>query len=76
MLDFQFTTVRKYDGTARTEKAIEVFNAVTGNTIAFCRRRPFENRDAWVARAFQNAVESDRRVRSQALARKLGVVRS
>jgi hypothetical protein len=74
MLDYQFTSVSKYDGTRRTERAIEVFNAVTGRTIAFCRRRPFENKDAWVARAFQNAVETDRRERSNALARKLGVV--
>lgn len=74
MLDYQLTTVSRYDGTRRTEKAIEVFNSVTGATIAFCRRRPFENKDAWVARAFQSAVETDRRERSKALARKLGVV--
>jgi hypothetical protein len=73
MLDYQFTTVSKYDGTTRTEKAIEVFNTVTGSTISFCRRRPFEDKDSWVARAFQNAVETDRRERSNALARRLGV---
>jgi primase-polymerase (primpol)-like protein len=73
MLDYQFTTVRKYDGTSRTEKAIEVFNAVTGATLAISRRRPFENKAAWVARAFKSAVDNDRRERSEALARKLGV---
>jgi len=76
MLDYQLTNVHKYDGTNRTEKAIEVFNSVTGKTISFCRRRPFEPKDAWVARAFQSAVETDRRCRSEALARKLGVVLS
>jgi hypothetical protein len=76
MLDYQITNVRKYDGTNRTEKAIEVFNAVTGATLATCRRRPFESKDAWVARAFQFAVETDRRERSNALAHKLGVVLS
>jgi hypothetical protein len=55
MFDFQFATVRKYDGTARTERAIEVFNAATGTTIAFCRRRPFEAKQAWIDRAFHNA---------------------
>ena len=74
MLDYQFTTVRKYDGTSRTEKAIEVFNAVTGTTLAISRRRPFENKADWTARAFQAAVENDRRDRQSALARKLGMV--
>jgi hypothetical protein len=55
MFDYQFTTVRKYDGTARTEKAIEVFNTFTGTTIAFCRRRPFEAKQAWVNRAIEDA---------------------
>jgi hypothetical protein len=73
MLDYQITNVRKYDGTNRTEKAIEVFNAVTGKTISTTRRRPFEPKDAWVARAFQFAVAMDRRDRSEVLARKLGV---
>lgn len=56
MLDYQFTTVSKYDGTSRTERAIEVFNAVTGQTLSITRRLPFENKDAWVARAFDRAT--------------------
>lgn len=55
MFDYQFTQVRRYDGTNRTEKAIEVFNTVTGTTIAFCRRVPFEAKDAWVRRAMERA---------------------
>lgn len=55
MFDYQFATVSKYDGTGRTEKAIEVFNTVTGTTIAFCRRRPFEAKQVWVNRAIENA---------------------
>ena len=55
MFDFEFTTVRSYDGTNRTERAIKVFNTATGTTVTFCRRRPFENREAWVARAMEQA---------------------
>ena len=55
MLDYQFTTVSKYDGTGRTERAIEVFNAATGTTIAFCRRVPFESKQAWIDRALHRA---------------------
>ena len=73
MLDYRLTTVSRYDGTRRTERALEVFNSATGACVAICRRRPFENKDAWVARAFQAAIHNDRRDRSEALARKLGV---
>jgi hypothetical protein len=55
MFDYQFTAVPKYDGTSRTEKAVEVFNTVTGTTVAFCRRMPFEAKDAWVRRAVERA---------------------
>lgn len=57
MLDYQFTTVSRYDGSGRTEKSIEVFNAATGNTVAFCRRRPYEAKQAWIDRAFNSARE-------------------
>jgi hypothetical protein len=55
MLDYHFASVSRYDGTRRTETAIEVFNSNTGTTLAFCRRVPFESRQAWINRALQRA---------------------
>jgi hypothetical protein len=55
-MDYEIITVSKYDGKGGKERAIEVFNAVTGVTVAICRRRPFETRQAWVDRAFEQAA--------------------
>jgi hypothetical protein len=41
----------RYDGTGRTETAIEVFATTTGKTLGICRRMPFEAKSAWIARA-------------------------
>lgn len=51
MIDYEFIRTAKLDGTRRTVRAIEVFDCVTGETIAICRQRPFETRQAWIDRA-------------------------
>jgi len=56
-MDYEFTKVSRYDGTTRTETAIEVFNTMTGETICFCRRNFREAKDAWLKRAFERAAE-------------------
>lgn len=53
-MDYTFTTISSFDGTGSKVAAIEVFNPVTGATISICRRRPFESKAAWVARATGN----------------------
>ena len=51
MFDYEFITVRSMDGSNRAQRAIEVFDCVTGKAVAICRRRPFEKRNAWIERA-------------------------
>lgn len=55
MLDYSFTRVSKYDGTAATERAIEVFNCATGTTLAIVRQRFMERKADWIARALEQA---------------------
>lgn len=55
MFDWTMATVSSYNGRGGKEKAVEVFNCATGETVWTSRRRPFENKDAWVARAFEDA---------------------
>jgi hypothetical protein len=55
MFDHEIVNVSRYDGTGRTEKAIEIFETKTGKPVSFCRRRPYESKEAWVARAYQSA---------------------
>lgn len=54
-MDYTFTTIRALDGTSAKVPAIEVFNPVTGVTVSFCRRKPFESKAAWIARALGEA---------------------
>jgi len=54
-MDYEIITVRAFDGTARKEKAIEVFNTVTGEVVTICRRAFEEPMAVWVARAFAQA---------------------
>lgn len=56
-MDYTFTTISSFDGTGSKVAAIEVFNPVTGATISICRRRPFESKAAWVARAFADTAK-------------------
>ena len=51
MIDYTFTTIAALDGKGGKVAAIETFNAVTGETIGFTIRRPYESRDNWIARA-------------------------
>lgn len=55
MLDYEIITVSRYDGTKRTERAVEVFNTVTGTTIAIVRRAYMESKEMWIARAIKRA---------------------
>ncbi|WP_420140163.1 hypothetical protein [Sphingomonas sp.] len=55
-MDYEIITVSSYNGDGTTEKAVEVFNPVTGKTISICRRRPYENKEAWIARALDTAA--------------------
>lgn len=54
MFDYEFTKVDSYKGDGKKVASIEVFNCVTGKTVAFCRRRPFEAKKAWIDRAMQD----------------------
>lgn len=56
-LDYEFTTVRRYDGSGRMTKAIEVFDCTTGQTVSIVRCVPFESRAAWIARAMARGAE-------------------
>jgi len=55
-MDYEIINVPAYDGTSRKEKAIEVFNVMTGEMITICRRAYMEPKQAWIDRAFQQAV--------------------
>lgn len=57
-MDYEIITVSKYDGKGGKEKALEVFNAATGDVIAIVRRLYRETEAAWVVRAFQRAQEA------------------
>lgn len=57
--DHEFVNVSRYDGTGRTQKAIEIFETKTGKTVAIARRRPYESKDAWVARAYASIEGSE-----------------
>ena len=50
---YEFTTVPSYQCDGKRVAAIRVFDAATDATIRFCRRRPFEAKAAWVARALE-----------------------
>lgn len=50
-MDYVIEKVSRYDGTGRKEDAIIVFNCLTGVEVACVRRRPFEAKAAWIARA-------------------------
>ncbi len=50
-MDYVIEKVSCYDGTGRKENAIIVFNCSTGVEVACVRRRPFESKAAWIARA-------------------------
>ena len=54
-LDYEIGTAPSYQGDGKRVPCIEVFNAVTGETVSFCRRRPFEAKDVWIARALDAA---------------------
>ncbi|MES3054914.1 hypothetical protein O6V14_04660 [Sphingomonas faeni] len=56
MFGYDFTMVSRYDGTARKEKAIEVFDARTGATVSICRRAYDESMSAWIERALAAAM--------------------
>lgn len=55
MLHYNFITVSRYDGTGRSERAIEVFNTATGTTLTICRRLPWEPKQTWINRAIERA---------------------
>lgn len=55
-MDYEIITVPAYDGTSRKQKALEVFSTATGEVLTICRRAYMETQDAWVARAFAQAV--------------------
>lgn len=50
-----YTIISSLPINGKTVKVIEVFDTTTGSTINTTRRLPFESKDAWVARAFENA---------------------
>lgn len=55
MFDYTEVRVSSYNADGKTVAALEVFDCVSGKTVSFCRRRPFESRAAWVERAMKDA---------------------
>jgi hypothetical protein len=55
MFDYEIISVSRYDGTSAKEPAVEVFNTVTGTTIAVVRRRYMEAKKVWIDRAMETA---------------------
>jgi len=54
-MTYQITTAPSYQCDGKRVPTIEVFNA-SGATISFCRRRHFEAKAAWIARALSTAA--------------------
>lgn len=54
-MDYEIITVDSYNGKSGKEKAVEVFDTVTGKALAIVRRAPFESRYDWIERAFAAA---------------------
>lgn len=50
-----YTIISSLPINGKTVKVVEVFNTTTGEMINTTRRLPYESKDAWVARAFENA---------------------
>jgi hypothetical protein len=54
-MDYEIITVPAYDGTSHKQKALEVFDTVTGAVLTICRRAYMETEAAWVDRALARA---------------------
>jgi len=54
-MTYQITTAPSYQCDGKRVPTIQVFDA-SGATIGFCRRRHFEAKAAWIARALSTAA--------------------